>query len=219
MGQYLGDGCSADMIQTSSVEIAERLVGFGPGDQTYRDACWPGDTLQHQKEMERSQSACALVGGCVGRCLGDRHRLFKPPYYGRQDAFSRIQQVASDEGAWDGADSLPERGDIVMMGTDVPKDHPQRQEIIKTWGTPGHVAICTKIEIDRDKGQTIFHFVDGGRGPIKKSTRRLRCFGNQNWLADWTTRRIWGVMRVARLKLDPDQEWCIPRQLSDDNSL
>jgi len=211
MGQYLGDGCPKEMVQRSSVEIATRLVGLGPGSQVYRDACWPGDTLQHQMEMEKSQSACALVAACVARCLGDKHRLLKPPYYGRYDAFSRIEQIARDEDAWDVADSLPVPGDIVLMGTDVPKDHPNRMEIIRTWGTPGHAWICTEVEIDRDSGQTIFHSVDGGRRFIKKTSRKLRCIGNTNWLEDWTTRRIWGVMRVGKLKLDPDAQWCIPR--------
>lgn len=214
MGQYLGEGWTEEQIKVCSVQVATELVGIGPGSQLYRDACWPGDVQYHQLLMEKAQSACALVAACVLRCLGCRHPLLMPPYYGRNDAMSRLEQVARDLDAWDGADSLPNAGDIAIIGTDCAKDHPRYSEIIKTWGTPGHAFICSNRIVDRSKGQNVFHSVDGGRGVIQEKERRLKCFGNENWLAGWTTRRIYGVIRVGKIKIPHDVQWCMPDRLS-----
>lgn len=214
MGQYLGEGWTEEQIRVCSVQIATELVGLGPGNQIYRDACWPGDSLHHQIAMEKSQSACALVAACVLRCLGCRHPILEPPYYGRIDAMSRLEQIARDLDAWDGADSLPEAGDIAIVGTDAPKDHPDYAKIIKTWGSPTHAFICTNKLVDRVAGQTVFHSVDGGRGVIQEKERRLRCFGNENWVAGWTTRRFYGVIRVGKLKIPDEVQWYMPDRLS-----
>jgi hypothetical protein len=214
MGQYLGEGWDEDKIRVCAVQIATEMVGLGADSQVYRDMCWPGDTPQHQREMAHRQSACALLCGGVMRCLGVRHRLLEPPYYGRTDAMSRIIQIAIDHGAWDGADSRPEAGDIAIIGTDASKKDPHYAEIIKTWGTPGHALLCTNVVVDRTAGVTRIESVDGGRQPVKESSRTIKRFGNELWLAGWTTRRVYGVIRVGELKIPEDVPWCLPIRLA-----
>lgn len=212
MGQYLGEGWDEDQIRICSVQIAKEMVGLGPDSQLYRDMCWPGDTPLHQRKMAQSQSACALLAGGVMRCLGCRHRLLQPPYYGRRDAMSRIIQVAVDQGAWDGADSMPEAGDITIIGTDVPRNHPDYAQIVRTWGTPGHALIVTNRLVSAAASTMLLHSVDGGRGPVEEKERRVAKFGSEVWLRGWTTRRIYGVIRVGRLDIPDDVAWCLPRR-------
>lgn len=210
MGQYLGEGWDGSKLEISSVQTAIALVGLGPQDQTYRDACWPGDTPEHQQAMARAQSACALLAACILRCLGCRHELLKPPYYGRNDAMSRLQQIAVDDDAWEGRDTMPDAGDIAIIGTDAPRNDPNRSQIIKTWGTPGHALIVTNRIVDPSTGSIIIKSVDGGRGPVTEQSRQVKRYGQEIWLSGWTTRRIYGVIKVGRLKIPQGVQWHIP---------
>lgn len=211
MGQYLGEGWDPDDVRMCAVQIATEMVGLGPSSQVYRDMCWPGDTDQHQSEMASSQSACALLAAGVMRCLGVRHKLLEPPYYGRTDAMSRIIQVAMEQGAWTGPDSMPDAGDIVIIGTDVSSKNPNYSKIIRTWGTPGHALIVTNRMVSRTQPSTmVVESVDGGRGPVIESSRDVKRFGNEVWLSDWTTRRIYGVIRTGALDIPADVPWCMP---------
>lgn len=210
-GQWLASGWSDDKIRVTSVQIAAELVGVGPTKQLYLDACYPGDSPHHAVQLAASQSVCALLAACILRCLGCRHHLLEPPYYGRNDAMSRLETVARDSDAWEGPDALPEAGDIAIIGTDASRSDPDYERIIRTWGTPGHALICTNRVLDRKSGNMMVESVDGGRGPIQEKSRRIRKSGSgEIWLAGWTTRRVYGVIRVGKLSIDPDAEWCMP---------
>ena len=188
-------------IRLASTNVALRLVGWGPGDQIYRDWCWPGDKLEHQKLMEKAQSACALAAAGLIRCLGGSHLKLEPPYQGRNDAMSRLETVARDHGAWDGADSEPGLGDIAIVGTDVAKSDPNRAATLARWGSPGHAfMVFDKVMVE---GKMFLHSVDGGRGTIREGRYEAIRQGKQLWLKNsFATRRVYGVVRVGRLRLD-----------------
>ncbi|MFA5053236.1 MAG: hypothetical protein WC565_04220 [Parcubacteria group bacterium] len=194
-------------IRLASTNVALRMVGKGPGDQIYRDICWPGDRLEDQKLMEKAQSACALTAAGVMRCLGAEHELLEPPYRGRNDAMSRLEAVARDHKAWDGADSIPDVGEIVIVGTDVAKSNPKRDEILASWGSPGHAFIVFDKGIF--EGKNFYHSVDGGRGKIREGRYDVIWKGSRLWLRNsFATRRVYGVVRVARLRLT--RRFCFP---------
>ena len=211
-GQVLGvPGVTEPERRETMVQLALWTIGFGPGEQRYRDLCWPGETLAKQRAYEASMSACALVVGGLQRCAGEEHKLLDPPYVAGS-AMGRIQQVARDRGALSPADSHADAGDQVIIGTDVPKDHPRRAQLLAEWGSPGHVLTIVELEVDAD-GITWWHSVDGGRGRITTSRRLVDNRGGKLWLVNPKAgevkgRRVYSVIRTGQLHYT--REWCQP---------
>lgn len=179
------------------INAATKVVGLGPGSQTYRNLCWPHDTQSRQQIMESSQSACALVGGGLLRLLGLRDPLIDTPYFGRSDAVARLEIIARKHNAWEGPDVMPLLGDLVIVGTDVPKTDPKRMEKLSKWGSPGHVSVIIDSEVSL--GNVVLHSVDGGRKNITEGKYIVIRKSGAIWLKSWTTRRIYGVVRVGKL--------------------
>lgn len=211
-GQILGATGVTDLERREHmVQLALWTVGFAPGEQRYRDLCFPGESLATQRAYEAAMSACALLVGGLQRCLGEEHELLDPPYV-VGSAMGRIQQLARDRGALSPADSYAEPGDSVIIGTDVPATHPQRAQILAQWGSPGHALTVTEVERDAD-GVTWWHSVDGGRGKVTTSRRRVVTRGGRLWLVNVKAgevkgRRIYSVIRTGELHLT--REWCRP---------
>jgi len=221
-GQYLA-GSSPEDIRKTFVQIARSGVGLSPASGIYLGLCYPGDTVKHQRTMAASQEMCALTVAGWMRCAGCRHHLLAPPYWGRNDAFTRIEVIARSykpsedipvenrpKPCWGGHDSDFDEGDIVIIGTDVPYDSPQRSKIIQQWGTPGHATLVEKIGPKDGTMVTI----DGGRGPVKRTNRSFhRDAQGRLWVesAGAPMRRVWGVVRVGLLEFDPEAEWYLPK--------
>jgi len=211
-GQYLAD-MSGEHRRTTSIQIARSLEGIAPSTQLYRDVCYPGDTLEHQTLLAKAQTVCSLLVGGWMRLLGCAHPLLDPEYWGRTDAHSRIEQVARDsgDGCWGGHDGEFVGGDAIMIGTDVPRDAPGRSKIIAQWGTPGHAAIVLNVKVQDDQTMLVTT-LDGGRSPFTVKTRTMTVDSRgRKWLHGWTTRRVWGSIRVDKLKIDPDRQWYLPK--------
>lgn len=210
-GQYLHDMTPEDR-RTTFVQIARSSVGMHGPTMPYLNLLYPGDRIQHQRIMVQSQHGCAL--GCAGwiRCGGCFHPVLSPPYHGRTDAFSRLEVLARGyEGCWGGHDGEFDEGDILMIGTDVPRDFPNRAKTIAAWGTPGHAMLVEKIE-DKGDGKLVIHTIDAGRGPIERKTRRVEKDNRGRvWVTGLRKRRIWGSIRVANLGFDPHEQWCLPK--------
>jgi len=209
-GESLADATELHRRNTM-IGIALSAVGLGPGDQQYRDLCWPGEPVARQRVYEASMSACALVVSGLQRCAGEEHDLLDPPYV-VASAMARVQQVAHARGALSGADSHAEPGDAVVIGTDVPATHPRRAQLLAEWGSPGHALTVAAVELDSD-GAVWWHSVDGGRGKITTSRRRVEIRGGKLWLVNVATgerqgRRVYAVVRTGRLRFT--REWCAP---------
>lgn len=207
-GQYLAD-MDGEAIRKTFVQIARSGVGLAPPAPTFLDLCYPFDTVDHQRLMASSQHACALTIAGWMRCAGCKHPLLDRPYWQRNDAFSRLEVVARGyEGCWGGHDGEFTEGDAVLIGTDVPYDAPQRAKIIARWGTPGHAMLVERIEADGT-----LHTIDGGRGPIVRTRRSVsKDAQGRVWVSTLgaPTRRVWGTIRVEKLKFDPETEWRLP---------
>lgn len=203
-GQYLS-GSAETSIRTTFLQIARALVGTRDTEPVVLDLCYPFDSPDRQRTMGAAQTKCSLLCAGIARCGAVRHKLLEGPYWGRNNAHSRIEQIARDHGAWLGHDASPAPGCFLMIGTDVPLDAPGRAKIISQWGTPGHAAVVESVEADH------ITTIDGGRGPIVRTRRKLVRMGSQLWVSDMTMRRVWGVIDPAKFKFDPAEQWCLPR--------
>lgn len=187
MGQWL-NMFDKDDIGNISVQIAEALVGLSPRSTMYCEAMYPGDEPTFAKAMAKYQSACALLGACVLRCMGHEHKLLEPPYYGRNDAVSRLVKIAQEEGAYE-PEGYPENGDLLLIGN------------------PEHILVVTGV----DPNAHTVSSIDGGRGPIARVVRDIVTISGKDRLRDrWFTRRIVGCIHVKELSFT--REWVIPRQ-------
>lgn len=192
--------------RTTMVQIARSTVGIKYHTQLYNDVLYFGDKPENQKLMAAAQSPCSLLVAGLMRMAGERHPLITTPYVGRNDAHSRIEQVARDDGAWGGHDGPFEPGDFLMIGTDVPVDMLGRAKIIMKWGTPGHAL--TVLDVDGDKLTSL----DGNRGRFEIKQRRIDRVRDQVWIVDeMGRRRVWGSILTGKLKFDPEAEWCLPK--------
>jgi hypothetical protein len=209
-GQYLSDmGGDGEGIRETFVQIARSGVGLVPTSPTYLDLCYPFDSVDHQLLMAASQHLCALTIAGWMRCAGCRHPLLELPYWRRNDAFSRLEVIArSYEGCWGGHDGDFSEGDIVLIGTDVPFNAPHRAKIIAAWGTPGHAML---VELVKPDGTMLT--IDGGRGPVTRTRRTVKKDDQGRvWVETLGApkRRVWGTIRVEKLRFDPEVEWCLP---------
>lgn len=206
-GQYLADMSPSD-IRKTFVQIGRACLQLKTPKIEYLNLCYPDDSYKKQIVMATSQHACALTMGGIVRAAGCLDPILLGPYSGRNNAFTRLETMARQHGAWGEHDSEFEEGDIVVVGTDVPRDAPHRAKIISQWGTPGHMCLVEKIDEDGKHMTTI----DGGRGPIHR-TRRTFYKDDQGrmWVTGFTTRRVWGVVHVANLKFNSDVEWSMPK--------
>jgi hypothetical protein len=187
-----------------SLHVLHELGGKPTSSEEYQAALWPYDTESARRSMAKRQSACALLAACVHRLLGVRHVLYDTPYVGRQDAMTRVHRVALEHRAWHGADTMPEPGDVVIIGIDVPKSSPRYATMVAQWGNPGHALICTEVSEEMVKS------IDGGRRPVQETTRQVIRRGDQIWLRDqWRTRRIWGIARTSEMRFaEPPRRLC-----------
>ena len=175
------------------VQIADSLVGLGPGDPRYRELCYPHDEPKVAEQMAKGQSACALVCGGALRCFGVEHVELATPYAWRfaatpsrrpVDAMVRLQVM----GGWH-ADTtrLPEPGEIAIMGS----------------GLGTHAFIC------RDRSDTHLESVDGGKGKVRVAKRAIVRGPSSVGLRDGMgIRWIVGVLRCGELV--PTLEWVLP---------
>jgi hypothetical protein len=206
-GQYLSDASDADVRKTF-VQIARSCLDLKTSSRLYQDLCYPDDKRKQQAVLAAAQHGCGLTMAGVIRCGGCLDEMIMGPYAGRSDAFTRVEVMAKRHGAWAGHDAEFEEGEIVIVGTDVPRDAPRRTQIIAQWGTPGHMFLVEQMDNQTRKLVSI----DGGREPIHRTDRTFKKDDQGRlWVTGFTKRRVWGVVRVAKLKFDPLVEWCMPK--------
>lgn len=178
------------------IALARDFVGAGhtgPRADDYHAICYPTDSPEHARRMGAGQSSCALFVTGLWYRLGLRHHLLDSPYWGdlsskyatRNDAMSRLEQIAREHGAWHHADEArdelpPAEGCAIIIGSDTDK----------SYGGPGHVLLCTYASIGGycesiDGGQVYTRGRDtvewGGYG-ITRRVRVWRKSGRDWWL-------------------------------------
>ena len=186
------------------LDIVCSTVGFGYGDtpagrrQSYLDLIAPNDSPSAQKAYGKL-SGCALSALGFLRCFGiGDPELWSPYRPGR--AVSDIARIAIRHRAWRGPDTLPELGDIVLVG-----GHSQ-------WGGTEHVFAVVEIAGD------VVRSVDGGQSDnqgqaiVLRERPIVRRYG-QLWLG---SRRVMGVARINELV--PAREQVRPVRASDGNA-
>jgi len=187
------------------LDIVIGTVGFGfgntqPGRQAaFLDLLFPFDTPSAQKQYGAKMSTCALAALSWLRCWGlDDQELLAPYRPGR--AVSDIARIAIRHRAWRGPDTMPELGDIVLVG-----GHSQ-------WGGTEHVFAVVEIAGD------VVRSVDGGQSDnqgqaiVLRERPIVRRYG-QLWLG---SRRVMGVARINELV--PARGQVRPVRASDGNA-
>ena len=139
----------------AAIDLAERLIGIDPTEDAYLDLCYPYDSRHIAQRMAARQSACALVAAGYLRCLGLRDSNLSGPYYGRNNAVSRLVQLGVDHGALSRRE-LPDIGDIVIIGSGL--------------GTHALVSLGDYLE----NGCAWLKSVDGGRRAVREARRRIK---------------------------------------------
>ena len=172
----------------SWVDIARGALGLGAGNRpmgrraAYLDLLAPFETITMRTSMS-IMSGCALTIRGLWRCYGiDAHELTEPYHIGH--AVVDVVNIARRFGAWRGHDTLPDVGDVVLVGSTSPG-----------WGGTEHVFTITDIQSGQVKS------VDGGQNDsmgqcIIERSRVLRSVGSTLWLS---SRRIAGVVRMAKM--------------------
>ncbi len=173
-------------------QIAESVVGLGAEDKPKgrRDAYLDFIALGEGPVMRKaaaSMSGCGLVARAILRCYGFDDPELRAPYQSGS-ALRCLVVVGKRHKAWFGTDTMPQAGDIVIVGVDPPT---------RQFGGPGHaftvIAVGDGSVTSVDGGQSV-----NGYQAILRRTRAIQSRGEQLWLAG---RRVYGVVKAADTEL------------------
>jgi hypothetical protein len=183
------DGAFAKWVQGDSnwLDIVCGTVGWGYGDnppgrrQAYCDLIAPNDSPSAQKAYGKL-SGCALSALGWLRCWGlDDAELWQPYHPGR--AVADVVAIARRHGAWCGPDTIPELGDLVLVGG--PPGFGGAEHVFCCLGITD--GVCSSV----DGGQ-----VEHGEQAIHAVERYVTKRDGGLWIG---SRRVAGVARVNRM--------------------